>query len=163
MMLAANIAMAVLWAVLIGPFSPSNLLVGFAIGFVTLRLLSVAVGSSRYAYQSLAVVELILFTLWELMLANARVAWHTVASLRTLRPAILAVPLEPGSSDLEIMLLANLITLTPGTLTLDVAKDRSTLFVHCMHVDDPEKEIRAMKHGFERRVLAATRGKGAPA
>ncbi len=61
------------------------------------------------------------------------------------------------TSDVEITLLANLVTLTPGTLSLDVSEDRSTLFVHAMFVDDPDVLRREIKHGFERRVLELLR------
>lgn len=162
MILAANIAMAVLWAVLVGPFSPANLLVGFVVGFIALRLMTAASKTSTYAFQSVAVIDLIIFTLWELIKANFKVAWHTVASLSHLRPAILAIPIKDDTTDTEIMLLSNLITLTPGTLTLDVSEDRSKLYVHYMHVGDADSEILAVKRGFERRVRAATRGERAP-
>jgi multicomponent Na+:H+ antiporter subunit E len=49
-------------------------------------------------------------------------------------------------------MLANLITLTPGTLSLDVADDRSCLYVHSIDVGDPEQFRREIKDGFERLV-----------
>ncbi|MBW3600685.1 MAG: Na+/H+ antiporter subunit E, partial [Planctomycetes bacterium] len=60
-------------------------------------------------------------------------------------------------TDDEITLLANLITLTPGTLSLDVSEDRKTLFVHAMYIEDPEKLRRHVKEGMERRVLELLR------
>ena len=57
----------------------------------------------------------------------------------------------------EICLLSSLITLTPGTLTIDVAPDRLSLSVHFMHVDDEESAVRSIQNGFERRVLEVTR------
>jgi multicomponent Na+:H+ antiporter subunit E len=70
---------------------------------------------------------------------------------RRLKPALLAVPLDVRS-DAEIAMLANLITLTPGTLSVDVAPDRSALYVHCLGVDDPDAMRREIKDGLERRV-----------
>lgn len=105
----------------------------------------------------MAAAELAGFTFYELMLANLRVARYTVSRLRTLRPAVLRVPLEPDLTDTEITLLASLITLTPGTLTLDVSRDRSAMFVHFMHVEDDAQAIAAVKNGFERRILKVTR------
>ena len=58
-------------------------------------------------------------------------------------------------SDAGITVLANLITLTPGTLSLDVSPDRKTLFVHALHVEDPDAFRREVKEGFERRVKEA--------
>ena len=62
-----------------------------------------------------------------------------------------------GRTDLEITLLANLITVTPGSFSLDVSDDRSVLYVHAMYVDDPEALRREIKDGFERRVLELLR------
>ena len=66
-------------------------------------------------------------------------------------PGIVAVPLELAS-DLEITVLATLITLTPGTLSLHLAEDRRTLYVHAMYIDDPAALVHGIKDGYERRV-----------
>ena len=73
-----------------------------------------------------------------------------------LHPAIIAFPLTV-TSDAEITLLANLITLTPGTLSLDVSDDRQFLFIHAIDVIDREAFIRDLKDGFERHVLEVFR------
>lgn len=157
MTLGTNLLLAVLWAALIGPFTPWNVALGFLIGFVVLRLCRPRGNRPPYARRSLAVLSLAGFTVYELLLANLRVARYTVSHLGTLRPAVLAVPLQPDLSDGEITLLSMLVTLTPGTLTLDVARDRKKMFVHFMHVDDAEQAIRAITEGFERRILEVTR------
>jgi multicomponent Na+:H+ antiporter subunit E len=71
---------------------------------------------------------------------------------------VVAIPLD-AKSDIEITLLANLITLTPGTLSLDVSSDRSVLYIHVMYVDndDLDEVRRKIKSGFERRVLEVLR------
>jgi multicomponent Na+:H+ antiporter subunit E len=68
-----------------------------------------------------------------------------------MRPAIVAVPLDL-TSDFQITLLANLITLTPGTLSLDISDDKKILYVHGMYVDDVDEFRRSIKQGFEKRV-----------
>ncbi|MBX3025261.1 Na+/H+ antiporter subunit E [bacterium] len=88
----------------------------------------------------------------ELLLANLRVAWLVLSSHRHLRPAIVAVPLDVRS-DLAIQTFAATITLTPGTLSIDVASDRRTLYVHVAHVgDDVDAFVRDLKGTFERRI-----------
>ena len=64
---------------------------------------------------------------------------------------MVAVPLD-SRDETEIALLAKLLTLTPGSVTLDVAADRSVLYVHTMFVDDPDAVRAEIKNGFERRV-----------
>ena len=65
---------------------------------------------------------------------------------------MVAVPLDV-TSDAAITLLGNLITLTPGTLTLDVSTDHLPLYVHVMNVEDVESFRQGIKNGFERRIL----------
>ena len=73
-----------------------------------------------------------------------------------MKPGIVKIPLD-ARSDLEITLLANLISLTPGTLSLDVSDDRKVLYVHAMYVNDREDFVASIKNGFERRILEITR------
>jgi multicomponent Na+:H+ antiporter subunit E len=54
-------------------------------------------------------------------------------------------------------MLANMITLTPGTLSLEVSTDRQVLYVHNVHVTDPDAFRQEIKEGFERQVLEVTR------
>ena len=68
-----------------------------------------------------------------------------------LKPAIVAVPLTV-KSDAEITLLANLITLTPGTLSIDVSEDRRLLYVHVLHLADRQALIADIAGGFERKI-----------
>lgn len=75
---------------------------------------------------------------------------------RRLQPGIVAYPLTV-LSDGEITVLANLITLTPGTLSLDVSDDRRTLYIHALNVTDRERLIGDIAGGFETRVLRVFR------
>lgn len=95
--------------------------------------------------------ELLLFFLWELVLANLRLARDVVRPLSDLRPAVVAIPLDLDT-DVEITLLSTLITLTPGTLSLDVSSDRKVLYIHAMHGSDVEKLRAGLKAGMERRI-----------
>jgi multicomponent Na+:H+ antiporter subunit E len=73
-----------------------------------------------------------------------------------MRPGVIAIPLA-AKTDLEITLLANLVSLTPGTLSLDVSDDKSVLYIHAMFVDDPDELRHEIKAGFERRVIEVLR------
>ena len=66
-------------------------------------------------------------------------------------------PAGETSFDFEISFLANLITLTPGTLSLDVSDDKQVLYVHSMYVKDRDEFIWSIKNGFEKRILQITR------
>jgi multicomponent Na+:H+ antiporter subunit E len=101
------------------------------------------------------VVSFFFFFLWELIKANLHVAYEVVAPKWTMEPGIIKIPLDV-KTDLQITFLANLITLTPGTLSLDVSEDKKVLYVHSMYVRDKEKFIRSIKNGFEKRILNIT-------
>jgi multicomponent Na+:H+ antiporter subunit E len=92
---------------------------------------------------------------WEFLLANIGVLWEIMAPRRRSVPAIVAVPLR-SRTGWEIVTMANLITLTPGTLTLEVALDPPTLYVHGMFAPDAATFV-AQLHDLESRMLAALR------
>ena len=97
-------------------------------------------------------VGFLAFYVWELVVSSLRVAYDVLTPTLHMRPAIVAVPLDVRS-DVAITLLANLVSLTPGSLTLDVSADRRTLYVHVMFVgDDADAARRAIKDQLERRV-----------
>jgi multicomponent Na+:H+ antiporter subunit E len=104
------------------------------------------------------VVSFFFFYVWQLILSNLRVAYDVVTPTHYMRPGVIAVPLD-AKTDAEITLLANLITLTPGTLSLDLSPDRGVLYVHTMYIDqdDVERARRQIKDNLERRVLELLR------
>jgi len=69
-----------------------------------------------------------------------------------LKPAFISIPLS-GRSDLEILLLSNLISMTPGTLSVDIDEKRTQITVHCLNVDDQDAVIHEIKELFEKRVM----------
>jgi multicomponent Na+:H+ antiporter subunit E len=97
------------------------------------------------------ILEFVAFFLRELVTANIRLAFDTLRPARDLRPGVVAVPLDV-TTDWQIMILSNLITLTPGSLSLDVSQDRRTIYVHTMDASDLEAARRHIKQGFERRI-----------
>ena len=151
-----NIFLALVWGLANGQISLSSLVVGFALGYGILWFSQPIMGPSRY-FQRLPVgLRFFGYFLWQLLLSNLRVAYDVITPRLYMRPGIVAVPLD-AKTDLEITLLANLITLTPGTLSLDVSKDRRTLYVHAMFVDSPDNVRDSIKNGFERRLLELIR------
>lgn len=155
-MFLLNILLALSWMALTGQFDELNFIAGFILGYVMLWLAQRAFGGSSYFAKVRQVVGFVSFFIWELILANLRVAYDIVTPGYFMRPGIIAIPLDV-ESDAEITLLANLITLTPGTLSLDVSTDRRTLYVHAIYVRDPEKFRQNIKQGFERRVQEVLR------
>jgi multicomponent Na+:H+ antiporter subunit E len=198
-MFLLNILLAVTWGMATGQFTLPNLTLGFALGYLILRFAQRLLGPSPYVAKVPQVLRFALRYLWELFLANLRVAYdvlvpgafagpggvrgtapglHPLAtdpgggiassfpdSLRAplaaesyVCPGVVAIPLD-ARTDTEITLLANLITLTPGSVSLDLSEDRRVLYVHAMYIDggDVEAYRRSVKEGLERRVLELLR------
>ena len=151
-MLLGSLLLALAWTALQGDLTLANLLFGFAAGYVILALLAKGgVMPSTMASRTTHAVGLAGFFVWELMLANVRVALDVLRPRTTIRPAVVAIPLDV-TSDAEILLLSMLINITPGSVTIDLSDDRKTLYVHVMHMESAEASRREIKEGFERRV-----------
>lgn len=99
----------------------------------------------------LLLIRFALFYLWELLLSDLRVAHDILTPRNRFRPGVIAVPL-PELSDRQLIVLSNLVTMTPGTITLDVSEDRRTLFMHCMYIDDPERLRREILESYVHRI-----------
>jgi multicomponent Na+:H+ antiporter subunit E len=150
-MLLFSILLALAWATLQGEFTLVNLLVGYVVGYGLLALLARGgVMPSTLVARTIHALRLAFFFGWELVLANFRVAADVLGGLR-IEPAVVAIPLDV-TSDGEILLLSMLINITPGSVTIDLADDRRTLYVHVMHMKSAEETRREIKDGFERRI-----------
>jgi len=155
--LMLNIGLALAWAALTGQFNPANLAIGFVLGYATLFAARRAIGPSSYFIKVRQVISFLGFFVWELILSNLRVAYDVLTPGLAVQPRIVAVPLD-ARTDLEITALSFLISLTPGSLSLDVSTDRRALFVHVMYAPDADVVRREIKNGLERRLLAVMRG-----
>jgi multicomponent Na+:H+ antiporter subunit E len=145
-----NVLLTFAWAALLGEFTSTNLLAGFGLGYLMIWLMQSAVGTGNYFSKGNDIVRFIGTFVWELIKSNFRVA-YSVFQPAGIEPGLVAVPLDL-KTDLGIMVLANLITLTPGTLSIDVSDDNRVLYVHTMYADTPEAVRREIKEVFEARV-----------
>lgn len=147
-----NILLALAWAAIGGEFSGTNLFIGFVLGYLILGLtLRDRPAYSGYLQRVPRFVRFLGFFIRELVLSNLRVAYDVLTPTHYMRPAVIAYPLE-AKTDGEITVLANLISLTPGTLSLDVSSDRKVLYLHVMYLDD-EQEMRDSIKALETRLL----------
>lgn len=151
-----HILLALSWAAITGLFSWSNVLAGFILAYVALFIAQRAIGSYTYFRRIDRVLRFAVFYVWELILANLRVAYDVMTPRHRIRPGVVAIPLD-AKTDAEITLLANLITLTPGSVSLDVSSDRRFLYLHAMYIDDVEEFRQSIKDTLERRVLEVLR------
>jgi len=146
-----NLALAFAWCGLAGELTLLTLAVGFVFGYLVLAWMG-----SPYVRRAPLVLLFVPFYLWEVVLGSLQIAWDVVTPERKRRAGIVALPLD-AKTDMEIALLANLVTFTPGTIALDVAEDRRSLLIHAMFIDDLEAFKTRIKHRLERRVLEILR------
>ncbi len=151
-----NILLALTWTAVSGSFSLANFVFGFILGAGTLYLIREQVGSLGYFVRSVKVISLMLLFLYELVMSAWRVMVLVLSPKMDLKPGIFAYPLKVDR-DFEITLLANLITLTPGTLSVDVSEDRRFLYVHALDCSSPDDLRRDIAEGFERKIMEAFR------
>jgi multicomponent Na+:H+ antiporter subunit E len=148
------VVLSLIWAAVTGTFTLMNLLLGAAIGALAVLFIRDQVDRPHIARRLWRILALAGLFLYELMLSAWRVALLVVSPNMNARikPAIFAYPLTV-ETDREITLLAMMITLTPGTLSVDVAEDRSVIYIHALEMADKEETIRSIKQGFERRIM----------
>lgn len=148
----ANISLTIIWVALTGNFAFSNYIFGFVLSFFILWIISKENKESNYFTLVPKIIGFVFYFLYELVKANLQVAYEVSTPYLKMKPGIVMVPLDI-QSDIGITLLANMISLTPGTLSLDVSNDKKVLFVHAMYVTDKDEFIRGIKNGFEKRLL----------
>jgi multicomponent Na+:H+ antiporter subunit E len=145
--------LAVLWVLLWGSVSAANVLSGVALGAVIVALFPPR-ATAAHTLRPVPAVQLAVVFLWEFVKANVVLAGLVLRGRRSLAPGIVAVPLQ-RSTDAIVTLVANAMTLTPGTLTLEVHRGEPTvLYLHCVRLDDPETVRRATQR-FESLALRA--------
>ena len=152
-----NIMLAGAWTAITGDLSVPNLLVGVALGAVILASTRQAVGIPQYPTKVRQAFMLVAFFTWALLRSNFWVARDVLRPRTRIRPAIVAVPLD-ATTDADIALLAGLITLTPGTTSIDVSPDRRLMYVHLLNIEGSDLDLERfrLKDGFERRMLRVT-------
>jgi multicomponent Na+:H+ antiporter subunit E len=155
-LLMLNLLFAGVFTILLGSGNIGVFLSGFALGYVALWLSKPLYRDTSYFKKLPLTLNLAAYFLWELVISSLRVLLDVITPRHINRPGIIGVPLI-AQTDLEIFVVASLISLTPGTLSVDLSEDRKTLFVHVMFLDDVEKARKEIKNGLERRILEVMR------
>lgn len=151
-----NLFLALSWTFLSGRLDALNFIEGLILGFIILFLIRNIFGFEQYYYKLFKSVGFFFYVLKEIILANLEVAYDVVTPGKRMRPGVVGIPLD-AKTNLEITLLANIITLTPGTLSLDISHNKEILYVHTMYMRSADSFRREIKTGIERRLLEVTR------
>jgi multicomponent Na+:H+ antiporter subunit E len=113
----------------------------------------------RYAFYLFWSLRFLLYLIKEIVISNLVMAWLIIQPKPKLDPGIIAIPLTV-TTDLEITVLSLAIAATPGTLIVELGREANgpVLYVHTLNVGDPDAFRGTIKDGFERMILAISRG-----
>jgi len=148
---ALHAVLTLAWVFVTGTLTGLNLVIGYVLAGIALWIPRAIWGETTYFARFRRVFGLVGTFIYELVESGITVLKLVYSPNLEFRSAIIAVPLDTRD-DLEIMIFANLISLTPGTLSIDVSDDRRTLYVHSMAIEDAEADKRDLKRTFEDRV-----------
>lgn len=152
-----NLGLALLWVFLGGRPSFGSFLVGFALGFGLLALLRPLYPDSGYVRRITALGRFAMIQLRDLAVSNLSMARSVLLrSRRSLRPDLLAYDLSELRPN-EALLLAHLVTLTPGTAAVEVDPQLRSLTLHVFDAADPDSVRAAIDRNLKRPMLAFTR------
>lgn len=151
-----NLLLCFIWVALTGSMYYSNFVFGFALGFCILWIMNRAETDQRYFSRVPKMIGFTSYFLYKLIVANIQVAYDVITPKYFFKPGIVRYPME-AQSDLEINLLSTMISLTPGTLILDISEDKKSLFIHVMYLKSKQAFIAETKKGIEKKLLELLR------
>jgi multicomponent Na+:H+ antiporter subunit E len=135
-----NLFLATVYVVLTDDLSAMNIVIGFLTGTLVTTLYARATGRPSYLGKIGRLLRFLGFFLRILTKANLHVAWEIITPGFRMTPRIIRYPVN-DLTPVQVTTLANAITLTPGTLTVDVDEPGHYLDIHCMYAADPETAI----------------------
>lgn len=138
-----NLVLGLVWCALTGSFSEWNLIAGVLVGAGVVEAYTRVRKGPPYLGKMLRLVGFSVYFLRILVIANLQVMWEVMTPGMSMTPRILRYPVG-GLTDIERTTLANAISLTPGTLALDVSPDKQWLYIHCMYAKDKDRALRQL-------------------
>ena len=151
-LLLNNFLLAVIWVIATGVATAENFIFGFIIGLGILWITATKKSDRKYFVILPKLVYFLLFLVWKLILSNISTVKESLYSKSRLEPGIVKVPLTL-KDEFHIVTLANLVSLTPGTMVMDISDDMKVMYVHVMHLEDKDKFIRELKEDFENKLI----------
>lgn len=143
-----TLSLVVVWLLLVNSLHPRMILLGLGFGLaIPLFTRSFWPDRPRILRAGILFRFLPVF-LWDVVIANIQVAWLIVNVRRELRPTWIVIPLDIRNP-YAITSLANVISLTPGTVSSELGPGRKTLLVHSLDVDDADALVTHIKNRYE--------------
>ncbi len=138
----------IVWVLLMDSLAPGVVLLGVILSLLLTHWSANFWASQPRFHRVGVLLRFIPLVLWDIVVANLNVARLILGSNSKLRPHFLEVPLDLSDPYAKVV-LASVITLTPGTVSAEFSEDRQTLLVHALNIADPDEEIRQIKTRYE--------------
>jgi len=151
-----NLFLAFVWMFIKNSYTGNTFLIGYILGLLILFAFRHFFPGRFYIRRVYAACKLFLIFLKELLLANYQVVKIVLKPKLDMHPGIFRLETEL-TKDWEILLLSNLITLTPGTLVIEVSPDNKTLYIHAIDIQDMESSVAAIKNSFEKAIMEVSK------
>ncbi len=151
-----NFFLAFVWMFLSVSFTSTTFIIGYLLGLLVIFAMRRFFPSRFYLVKVYAAISLFLLFMKELILSNIAVLKTILKPKLDIKPGIFALPTDL-KSDWEITLLANLITLTPGTLVVDISYDNKILYIHSIDLPSVDDAIDDIKNTFEKAIKEVSR------
>ncbi|MGI6119495.1 MAG: Na+/H+ antiporter subunit E [Desulfosporosinus sp.] len=156
MQVLVNIFIGVLWMFFNDDWSVLTFFSGYLFGLLVLFVLRRFMASEYYPLTLYAVVRLFLIFIYELCTSSILVIRKIIQPKINIKPGI--YQLETSlQGDVEVTLLALLITLTPGSVVMEISADNKILYVHAMDFPEVSDAVLQSKHRFEEAIKKVTR------
>lgn len=156
--------LALVWVTLWEAVTWANVAGGLVVAVAVLSLLPPREVRASVGFRPLAAAKLFVYFLWDLVVASWQVVWEIITPEDHTRPAVVAVQTRSTVAG-HITAVANMISLTPGTLSLEIDHDTRTIYIHVLHLDSFEKTQDAVSNletltlaAFPPKVGSGTRG-----
>lgn len=149
-----SLFLTLVWCLFTESFNANTLIIGFGISLLIVYFLRRAHVEEHYLHRLAFIIRFILIFFKEVIIANLavlKIVYHP-KMMEKIQPGILEYPLDVNTG-FSITLLANAITLTPGTLSVEISPDRKNLYIHCLRIEDLEKTKKYIKKNLEMPIL----------
>jgi multicomponent K+:H+ antiporter subunit E len=151
-----TLALLVVWLLLNNTIHPGHVVLGLVLGIFIPWFTSSFWPERVCVRQPLTLLRFLVRVIWDILVANVVVAKLILGPNRSLRPGFFTLKLE-ATHPLAISLLANTISLTPGTVSCDLSRDRKELLIHALHLEDEADTITQIKERYEKPLMEVFR------
>ncbi|MBF0694716.1 MAG: Na+/H+ antiporter subunit E [Flavobacterium sp.] len=151
-----NMLLSFIWVALTGQMYFTNFLFGFILGFFILWVMNRGAADRRYFTRIPNAIYFAFYFLYQMLNSNLQVAFDVITPRYFFTPGVIAYKMT-AKTPLEINLLSTALSLTPGTMVLDISEDNTILYLHVMYLKDKREFTQQIQNGLERKLLELLR------